>query len=44
MALRSGTKIGPYEIRDEIGAGDMGEVYLATDTKLGRLHDPLCPR
>jgi serine/threonine-protein kinase len=36
MTLESGTKLGRYEIRSQIGAGGMGEVYLAQDTKLDR--------
>ena len=36
MALEAGRKLGPYEILDAIGAGGMGEVYRARDTKLGR--------
>jgi serine/threonine protein kinase len=36
MTLSAGTKLGRYEIRAKIGAGGMGEVYLAQDTKLDR--------
>ena len=36
MALTPGTRLGPYEIREPIGAGGMGEVYRARDTKLDR--------
>jgi eukaryotic-like serine/threonine-protein kinase len=34
--IAAGTRFGPYEITGAIGAGGMGEVYQAHDTKLGR--------
>ena len=36
MALQAGSKLGPYEILSPLGAGGMGEVYRARDTKLQR--------
>jgi serine/threonine protein kinase len=35
--LNTGTKLGPYEITGPLGAGGMGEVYLARDTRLDRV-------
>src|ERR1044071_4508190 len=36
MALPTGARLGPYEIIGQIGAGGMGEVYRARDSRLGR--------
>src|SRR5881227_1015186 len=36
MPIQAGTHLGPYEIQSAIGAGGMGEVYRARDTRLGR--------
>ncbi|MBI3400549.1 MAG: protein kinase [Acidobacteria bacterium] len=37
MSLSAGTRLGPYEIQGAIGAGGMGEVYKAKDTRLDRV-------
>jgi eukaryotic-like serine/threonine-protein kinase len=37
MAINAGQRIGPYEVLSAIGAGGMGEVYRARDTRLGRV-------
>src|SRR5207342_1848191 len=53
MPLTAGTRLGPYEILAAIGAGGMGEVYRARDTRLDRtvaikilhdIHPDLTPR
>jgi len=36
MALAAGARLGPYEVLGLIGAGGMGEVYRARDTRLDR--------
>ena len=36
MPLAPGTKLGPYEIQSALGAGGMGEVYRARDTRFDR--------
>ena len=36
MTLSSGTRLGPYELVAPVGAGGMGEVYRAMDTRLDR--------
>jgi serine/threonine protein kinase len=37
MTLTAGSKLGPFEVLSPIGAGGMGEVYRARDTRLDRM-------
>src|SRR5262249_15482990 len=37
MALAAGSRLGPYEIQSALGAGGMGQVYRARDTRLNRI-------
>jgi serine/threonine protein kinase len=37
MAVTPGTRLGPYEIQSPLGAGGMGEIYRALDTRLQRI-------
>ena len=37
MALSAGARLGPYEVLTPLGAGGMGEVYRARDTRLDRI-------
>ena len=37
MTLRAGTRLGPYEVLSQLGAGGMGEVYRARDSRLDRI-------
>src|SRR5262252_6628767 len=36
MSVKAGSRLGPYEVVAPLGAGGMGEVYRARDTRLGR--------
>ena len=36
MTLAAGTRLGPYEVAGSLGAGGMGEVFRARDTRLNR--------
>jgi serine/threonine protein kinase len=37
MPLAVGLRLGPYQVQEALGAGDMGEVYKGLDTRLGRI-------
>jgi serine/threonine protein kinase len=41
MTIAAGTRLGSYEVVAPIGAGGMGEVYRARDSKLGREDGPI---
>ncbi len=41
MALVAGARLGPYEVPGPLGAGGMGEVYRARDTRLGSNPTPI---